>query len=176
ACCIETLYEGGAAMQELPYYHPGRFARIGLAGNPEITLGYLGEIHPETAERLGHGGRVYVAEIYLKVVFELGNQDKTFVPLPKYPGIERDLAIVVGSDVRNGDVVRDMRRAGGKLLESVVLFDVYTDEKIGAQYKSLAYSLVFRSMERTLSDEDIAGEMQTILTVLEENYDAKLRS
>jgi phenylalanyl-tRNA synthetase beta chain len=172
---IEARCEGGE-LTALPYYHPGRAARITLLKDSGVTLGYFGEIHPETAEKMGVSGRVYLAEIYPRTLFDYMQRDRTYVPLPKYPGIERDLAVVVDDSVKNGDLVDAIQKAGGKLLETVLLFDVYTGEKIGAGKKSLAYSLVFRSSERTLSDEDIAGEMQSILDTLEAKYGAKLRS
>ena len=96
-------------------------------------------------------------------------------PLPKYPAVTRDIALVVDEKVGVGTMLETIQKSGGKTLESASLFDIYRGEKLGADKKSVAYALSFRASDRTLTDEEIAGSMAKILKAVEAEYGAELR-
>jgi phenylalanyl-tRNA synthetase beta chain len=154
-------------------FHPGRCAKI-VYNNKNI--GTLGELHPDVIENYDLGQRVYVAEIETDFVFD--NSDKTvlYKPLPKYPSTSRDIALVVKDSIYVKQI-DDIISANGKgLVEDFKLFDVYTGDQIEKGYKSIAYSITYRSKDRTLTDEDVAKVHDKILSELSEKLDANLRS
>lgn len=161
-------------MRAHPYYHAGKRARIALQDGS--TLGIMGEIDMKAAANYGIEQRVSMAEINLDTLFAYANTKRTFAPLPKYPGVERDLAVIVEKGVSHAQVLKSIQRAGGKLLVSVRLFDVYEGAQVGADHKSLAYSLLFRSDEKTLTDQDVAAPMEKILASLQQDCAARLRA
>ena len=154
------------------YYHPGRKAVL-TAGN--VQLAQLGEIHPDVAEKFGIEARVYIAEIDLDALRPLEQTFYGVKPLPKFPAVTRDIALVMDESVGVGTVLESIRKAGGKNLESVKLFDIYRGEKLGAKKKSVAYALSFRASDRTLTDDEIAGAMKKILAAVESEFGAELR-
>jgi len=154
------------------YYHPGRKAVLTVDG---VQLAQLGEIHPDVAEKFDIEARVYVAEIDLDALRPLEKAFYGVKPLPKFPAVTRDIALVMDEKVGVGTVLETIQASGGKNLESVKLFDIYRGEKLGADKKSVAYALSFRAADRTLTDEEIAGAMKKILKAVEENYGAELR-
>ncbi len=155
------------------YFHPGRKALIYRKGR---LVAELGEIHPDVLENFDVPERTYVAQIDLEVLFDTNNTKIRFAPLPKYPAIERDIAITVDKNAEAGTIQKAILKSGGKHIESAELFDVYEGEQLGRQKKSLAYALTFRSPVSTLTDEDIAKDMQRILDRLAEDFGAVLRA
>ena len=154
------------------YYHPGRKAVLTVG---ETQLAQLGEIHPDVAERFGIEARAYIAEIDLDALRPLEAPLYGVKPLPKYPAVTRDIALVVDEKVGVGTMLETIKKSGGKTLESATLFDIYRGEKLGADKKSVAYALSFRASDRTLIDEEIAGSMAKILKTVEAEYGAELR-
>ena len=148
-----------------PYLHPGRQAEATVA---DRRLAVLGEVHPEVAAAYGIDTRVYVAEIDLSLLYALPQPRVLYRPLPRFPAVERDLALLCDDDKPVAEIERAIRSAGGHLLESVELFDVYRGAQILTGKKSVAYSLKFRTADRTLSDEDIDPVMKKIFTKLEQ--------
>ncbi len=149
-----------------PFLHPGRQARVQVG---ETSVGVLGELHPDTAERFGLDTRVYVAELRLEPLFACaGNKRVIFRPLPRYPAVERDLALVCDEGMPVADIQQIILRAGGRHLESVELFDVYQGAQIEKGKKSVAFSLRFRDADGTLADEDIEPALHKIFTNLQE--------
>lgn len=148
-----------------PYLHPGRQAEATVA---DRRLAVLGEVHPEVAAAYGIDTRVYVAELDLSLLYALPQPRVLYRPLPRFPAVERDLALLCDDDKPVAEIERAIRSAGGHLLESVELFDVYRGAQILAGKKSVAYSLKFRTADRTLSDEDIDPVMKKIFTKLEQ--------
>lgn len=134
-----------------PSYHPGRTAAITADGK---TLVKLGEIHPDVAENYTIGTKVYVAEIDYELLYRLKNTVKLYKSLPKYPAMTRDLAFVCNKSTPVLTLEKLIGQAIGKTLESIELFDVYEGAQIGAGKKSVAFSLVLRSSDRTLTDEE----------------------
>lgn len=148
-----------------PYLHPGRQAAV-MRG-PEC-FGTFGEVHPDTADKYAIGTRAYVAELRLRPLFAAKNKNTVYKPLPRFPAVERDLALVCDDELPVAEIERTIRSAGGKLLESVRLFDVYRGAQVGQGKKSVAYSLAFRSADGTLSDEQITPVLEKIKEKLRE--------
>lgn len=156
-----------------PYLHPGRSAEVIANGK---SVGFLGEIHPDVADNYGVDQRLYVAEISLDAVFyEKLLDKKQYVAFSKFPNILRDLAVVVDDDVLAGDMINAVKRAKIKHLCDVKVFDTYKSDQIGKGKKSVAMSFAFASLERTLTDDEIATEMAKILGVLKRKVGAKIR-
>lgn len=156
----------------IPYMHPGRLASVTVDGK---ELGYVGEIHPAVAESYGIGTKAYVAVLSTDVLVESAAFDKTFKALPKFPAVERDIAMLVHDSVIVKDIENVIKEKGGKLLESVKLFDVYKGKQIAEGFKSVAYSVMFRAADRTLTDEEISSPMKKIVAELESKLGAQLR-
>ncbi len=153
-------------------YHPGRCADIYVG---EEKLGTIGEVHPTVLANYGVKPRVVAAEINIEVLFAHRAIAVTFSPLPKHPAITRDLALVADADVAAADIAVRIEKAAGKALESLTLFDIYTGDKIASGKKSLAYNLVLRAADRTLTDDEAENAVRKILKSLGE-IDVVLRS
>ena len=160
-------------LETLSYMHPGRTAIITDDKNEEI--GYIGEIHPQIASNYNIETKVYFGVLYIDKIVELANFEISYKPLPKFPTIQRDIAMLVKDEINVKEIEKIIKAKGGKLLESIKLFDVYKGEQIEKGYKSVAYSILFRSNEKTLTDEEINSPMKKILKELEEKLNAQLR-
>ena len=160
------------AVKDNPSYHPGRCAKVSING---VDLGYIGQIHPLVAENYGMDGEVYCAEVNLSAMFDLQLPEATYVPLPKYPSVTRDLAVVCDEVLTVAEVENTITSAAGKLLRSVRLFDIYRGVGIPEGKKSLAFSLELRADDRTLTDADSEGVVNKVLAALKEKLDAVLR-
>jgi len=155
-------------------FHPGRTAAIVLNAGEKQVLGYVGQLHPEL-QRSADLQDTYVVELDLAPLYELASSDIVYKTLPRYPAITRDIAVVVAQDVQVGDMLSAISSVAGELLESVQVFDVYTGERLGADKKSVAISLVYRHKERTLTDEEVTSVHETVVSTLEESFKAELR-
>lgn len=153
-------------------FHTGRCARIEIDGH---VIGYAGEVHPDVLENYEIGKRVYLAELDLDIVLSRASEKIDFKPLPRFPASDRDLAIVVQEKVLAADVIEVMKENGGELLEKVELFDVYQGSQIAKGHKSMAFSLIFRAEDRTLTDEEVNEIIEKIKTGLSEKFGATLR-
>lgn len=154
-------------------FHPGRTANIIKENH---VLGTIGEIHPDVLENYGMKERVYIAEVDVELIAFLSNLNKKYKELPKYPAISRDIALVLDKEVLVKDIERIIWENGGKLVEDVKLFDIYTGDQIPAGKKSVAYSIVYRSLEKTLTDKEILEVHNIILEKLQNSLKASLRS
>ena len=148
-----------------PYLHPGRQADMLYEGK---KVGYLGEVHPLTADAYGIGERAYIAVIDILSVLEFAGFNHKYTGIAKYPAVSRDLSLVVPHQVLAGQIENVLIQRGGKILESYQLFDVYEGSQIQAGYKSMAYSLVFRANDKTLEESEISAAMKKILNGLED--------
>lgn len=146
-----------------PYLHPGRQADMIYKGK---TVGYLGEVHPLVAQAYGIGERAYIAVIDIPSVLEFAGFDHKFEGIAKYPAVTRDLSMVVPENVLAGQIEQVLVQRGGKILESIQLFDIYEGDQIKKGYKSMAYSLVFRHKDKTLEESEITAAMKKILNGL----------
>ena len=156
------------------YYHPGRKARMRVDGQ---CIAALGEIHPDVAEAFDISGRrVYVAEIDLDALRPLEKDFYGVKPLPKFPAVSRDIAVVVDEAVGAGAMMDAIAKAAAKTLEDVKLFDIYRGDKLGAGRKSVAYAITLRAPDRTLTDEEINATMEKVLKALNQQFGAELRA
>ena len=138
---------------DLPHLQPGRSAEVLVGGD---VVGWLGEVHPSVLASYECVGPVAAFELQLKPLLKAARDVTPFVDLPRFPAVKMDLAIVVADGVSAERVEQAITSAGGKLLEGVRLFDAYRGEGIAPGHTSLAFSLVYRHPERTLTDEEIA--------------------
>ncbi|MBQ3222171.1 MAG: phenylalanine--tRNA ligase subunit beta [Clostridia bacterium] len=155
------------------YYHPGRKAVVTVRGNQMIAQ--LGEIHPDYAEQFDLSARVYVAEIDLEALASMKTAQPKIKALPKFPAVTRDLALVMAEEVGVGPVMDCIRKAAGRELERVELFDIYRGAQLGENKKSVAFSLAFRAADRTMNEEDISKAMKKVLDSVKKNFGAELR-
>lgn len=153
-------------------YHPGRCAVLTVKGE---QFGVIGEMHPKTAENYGIGTRVYCFSLNVDTMFEYAQLEKHYTPLPKYPAVTRDLALICNQDIPVLDLEKTIAGAVGKNLESIKLFDVYQGKQIQSGMKSVAFSLTLRSAEGTLTDEQAASAVNKAIKALEK-VGATLRS
>lgn len=155
-----------------PTFHPGRCARVSVGG---VDLGCFGQIHPLVARSYGIDGEIFAAELNFTALLSLQLPEKTYTPLPKYPAVTRDIAVVCGDSVTVAALSDCIRAAGGKLLRSVELFDIYRGKGIASGSKSAAFRLTLRADDRTLTDADSDGVVSAVLAALEKELNAKLR-
>jgi phenylalanyl-tRNA synthetase beta chain len=160
------------AVSDNPTYHPGRCAMVSIDG---VELGYIGQIHPLVAQNYGMDVDVYCAEISFTKLMGLRLPDVTYTPLPKYQGVNRDLSLICDESVTVAQVEDVITAAGGKLLRSVKLFDIYRGKGVAEGKKSMAFSLELRADDRTLTDADSEGVTAKVLAALSEKLGATLR-
>ena len=146
------------------FLHPGRQALIRYEGE---EIGYLGEVHPQVADNYGIGTRVYVAVLDILQVVKFATYDRKYEGIARFPAVNRDISMVVPKDIMVGDIEKMIAQRGGKILEHYELFDIYEGDQIQAGYKSVAYSITFRSKEKTLGEAEVTGAMKKILNGLE---------
>ncbi len=155
-----------------PIYHPGRCAKVIISGK---DAGTIGEIHPEVAKKFNIGTKCYVAELSLERVFKAINTNVKFAPLPKFPALTRDIAMLVDKDVPVADIEEIIVKASGKLLDTIKLFDVYEGSQIPEGKKSVAYAVSFRASDRSLTGDEVNVVFDKILRKLEGGVSAQLR-
>ena len=156
------------------FLHPGRSAEIFVDGK---SVGFLGEVHPDVQKNYGiDNTRIYVAEISIDAIFNKNCLEKSKCEaFGKFPNIDRDLAVVVADDTLAQDIVDAVKGAKIKYLKDVKVFDEYKSDQIGKNKKSVAMNFTFSSLERTLTDDEIATEMAKILSALKRKVGAKIR-
>ncbi len=155
-----------------PSYHPGRCAALSVEG---VRIGVMGQVHPLVAKNYGMDGEIYCAELNFSEMLNHLLPAPTYAPLPKYPTVSRDLAIVCDETVTVAQAEKVISEAAGKLLRDVKLFDIYRGVGVPAGKKSMAFSLELRADDRTLTDADSEGVTKKVLTALEEKLGATLR-
>ncbi len=160
------------AVNDNPSYHPGRCAKVTIDG---VDVGYLGQIHPLVAQNYGIDSEVYCAEVNMDLLFAAQLPEATYVPLPKYPSVTRDLAVICDERTTVAQVTDAICSAAGKLLRSTNLFDIYRGPGIPENKKSMAFSLELRADDRTLTDTDCEQVIAMVLSALSEKLDAVLR-
>lgn len=158
--------------EENKTFHPGRCADV-YEGEHRVAT--IGEVHPSVMQQFGIKKRVYLFELDIPAAMHAADLELHYSSVPKYPAISVDIAVVVDKTVPVGTLEQIIRKNGKKTLESVALFDIFESEQIGADKKSVAYALIFRAKDRTLTDEEVNKVVSNILTKLEEEAGAKLR-
>ncbi len=160
------------AVKDNPSYHPGRCAKVTIDG---VDVGIMGQVHPLVAANYGIDTDVYCAELNFTRLLNCRLPDATYTPLPKYPTVSRDLALVCDEAITVSQVEDVIVSSAGKLLRDVKLFDIYRGTGIPEGKKSMAFSLELRADDRTLTDTDSEGVVQKILAALKEQLNAALR-
>jgi len=155
---------------EHPTLHPGQSAKVLRNGR---IVGWIGMLHPELEKKLGLNGNTFLFEIRLDE--QLTGELPAYQALSKYPSIRRDIAIVVDEAVPFSAVKACVEKAATETLQDIVLFDVYTGEKVDAGRKSLALGLILQETSHTLTDEEVEGVMGRVLQALAEELNAQLR-
>ncbi|PSB22594.1 phenylalanine--tRNA ligase subunit beta [filamentous cyanobacterium CCP2] len=160
-----------------PILHPGRTASLWLNGD---RLGTFGQLHPQVRQERGLPDEVYVFDLDLDVILnhlvQEDNPVPIFQPYSTFPASDRDIAFFAPITFSVADIERSVRQVGGKLLESVELFDEYRGKGVPEGKRSLAFRLVYRAADRTLTDQDVEPVHQKVREVLEEKFQAELRS
>ena len=160
------------AVKDNPSYHPGRCAMVSVAG---VELGYMGQVHPLVCKNYGIEAEVYCVEIDFSKLFTLRLPDPTFKPLPKYPAVTRDLALVCDEEITVAQVEDVITASAGNLLRGIRLFDIYRGVGVAEGKKSMAFSLELRADDRTLNDQDSEAVVTKVLSALKEKLNATLR-
>lgn len=156
-----------------PTYHPGRTATLHAGGK---KLGIIGEVHPDVLTNYDIKQRVYVADVDFDLIVSLSDLEIKYSPLAKFPSMTRDIALVVNEEVMIGELESVIKYHGKDLIESIELFDIYRGNQVAENKKSVAFSIVYRSFEKTLTDERINPIQEAIIRDLEEKFNAVLRS
>ena len=160
------------AVSTNPSFHPGRCAAVTVDG---VEVGYIGQVHPIVAKNYGIDAEVYCAEISFTALCDLRLPDATYVPLPKYPAVTRDLSLICDEAVTVAEAEDVITAAAGKLLRGVKLFDIYRGTGVPEGKKSMAFSLELRADDRTLTDTDSEAVVAKVLDALKEKLNAILR-
>ena len=160
------------ADKENPSYHPGRCAKVTVAN---VDVGYIGQIHPLVSKNYGIDSEVFCAEINFSALTKLQLPEPTYVPLPKYPSVTRDLAVVCDEEITVAQVEEIIASAAGKLLRNIRLFDIYRGVGIPDGKKSMAFSLELRADDRTLTDTDSEQVVSKVLVALKSTLNITLR-
>lgn len=156
----------------LEWLHSGRGADIKVEND---ILGYVGEVHPTVLNNLGIKEKLYIADINIETLGAVKNTQYVFESIPKYPSVERDIAVLVKESVSAKNIIKTVKTAGGNLLKSVDIFDVYRGGQVAKGMKSVAISLEFRLPDRTLTEEEVNQKINKILKRLEVDLEATLR-
>lgn len=151
--------------EEICFLHPGRCAEI-YSGN--LKLGYFGEVHPQVCVQYGIKEKVLLAVLDMPAIVAHAVFDKKYSGIVRFPAVNRDISMVVPSQILIGDIEDSIRDNGGRNLESVSLFDIYEGDQIDKGFKSVAYSISFRAEDRTLEEQDINAAMTKIMKGLEQ--------
>ena len=155
-----------------PSYHPGRCARV-LVGEREI--GVLGQIHPLVAENYDVDAELYCAELSFDALLSSIGADPEYQPLPRFPAVTRDIAVLVDESVTVGDMEKCIRSAAKGLMREVSLFDIYNGSNLPKGKKSVAFNLVLRADDRSLTAQEADNEVKVILDALSSEFEAVLR-
>lgn len=155
-----------------PWVHPVRVLSVAVDGK---VMGLIAELNPLIVKNFAIEKRVAYWEIDFSSLARVERRETTYHPLPKYPGVELDLAVVVSEEIAWADLADLAKRTAGDLLKRIGLFDVYRGKGMPTGKKSLAFHLVYRSSERTLELEEARGLQEKIIKALEKNFNAKVR-
>ncbi|MFI5324556.1 MAG: phenylalanine--tRNA ligase subunit beta, partial [Thermodesulfobacteriota bacterium] len=159
---------------EIGFLHPGNSAVISI-GNGDA--GFIGELHPDLRDKLGISKRLYVMEIDLdKASGKYSESKKVFSPLPRFPSVRRDIALIVDELTPARSILDEIRKTGSKLIEDADIFDVFTGSPVEKGKKSVAVSLQMRAPDRTLTEEEINKVQEKTIKNLQLALGAELRT
>ena len=160
------------AVKDNPSYHPGRCAKVTVCG---VDVGFMGQVHPLVCKNYGIDVEVYCVEVDFSKLFEMTLPEPTYVPLPKYPTVTRDLSVLCDEALTVAEVEDVMTASAGKLLRGIKLFDIYRGTGVPEGKKSVAFSLELRADDRTLTDTDSEAVVTKVLAALKEKLGVTLR-
>ncbi|MBQ4581815.1 MAG: phenylalanine--tRNA ligase subunit beta, partial [Oscillospiraceae bacterium] len=160
------------AVKDNPSYHPGRCAAV-YAG--EVYLGVFGQVHPLVARAYDADAELYCAELKLEALMAAEGSDPIYTPLPKFPAVTRDIAVVCANEVTVGQLTDCIRRGAKGLLKNAALFDIYQGPGIPEGCKSVAFNLTLRNDERSITGEEADEDIRSILDLLKAELNAVLR-
>ena len=166
---VNIRYE---ACTDNPSYHPGRCATVWCG---DECIGVFGQIHPLVAQNYGVDTELYCAELSLDMLMKARGADPIYVPLPRFPAVSRDIAVVCDKTIPVAKLIDCIMKNGGQFLKDCALFDIYTGSHIEEGKKSVAFSLTMRADDQTLTDEHADSTMKAVLSALEKNFGAKMR-
>jgi phenylalanyl-tRNA synthetase beta chain len=175
---IETVFQGLKVKNwevvpgNHPAFHPLRNGKIIIGGE---EVGIFGEIHPEITDNYRIPGKVNLFEIDFENLLPDVPSDIKYYVLPRYPSVQRDLALVVKEEVLSEDIIKSIKLINEKLIKKITLFDIFKGKQIGDGYKSLAYSVVFQAEDRTLTDQEVEKTYKKIREQLITKFSAKIR-
>ena len=175
---IETVFQGlkvknwGVVPGNHPTFHPLRNGKIIIGGE---EVGIFGEIHPEVIDNYRIPGKVNLFEIDFENLLPNIPSDVKYRVLPRYPSVQRDLALVVREEILSEDIIKTIKSIDEKLIKKVTLFDIFKGKQIGDGYKSLAYSVIFQAEDRTLTDQEVEDTYKKIREQLITKFSAKIR-
>lgn len=155
-----------------PSYHPGRCAAV-YSG--DVILGYMGQVHPTVCENYDIPAEVFAAELSCPEMMARRAPEPTYTPLPRFPAITRDIAVVCDASIPVAELISTINAADDSYLKGCELFDVYTGAPIPEGKKSVAFSLTLRSDEMTLTDEHAEAVINAVLEALKANHGASMR-
>ncbi|MEG2561618.1 MAG: phenylalanine--tRNA ligase subunit beta [Clostridia bacterium] len=170
--CYKFRLNATYSRAKINYLHAGRSAVLTIK---DKEIGYIGEVHPSVLAKLDIKDRVYIAELDIDMLNKLANFAYEFKSIPKFPSIERDIAIVVDEEKDAENILQIVRKGGGNMLESAKIFDIYRSESLGKDKKSVAIKMTFRNAEKTLVEEEVNAKIERILTKLTSEIGAVLR-
>jgi phenylalanyl-tRNA synthetase beta chain len=154
-------------------FHPGRTGEILDGGEP---IGIVGEVHPEVATQLGLPGRAVVAEVIFDRFTSGGRWTPQARPLPRFPGVRRDITVVIQGKIAGRDLVQVIRQLGGYTLREIYMVSEYQGPPLGAGARSLSFRLQYQADDRTLTNEEVSTLQQRIIEGLKERFAAEVRS
>jgi len=175
---IETVFQNlkvenwEVVQGDHPAFHPLRNGKIIIRGE---EVGIFGEIHPDVINNYRIPGKVSLFEIDFENLLPNVPSDLKYYVLPKYPSVQRDLALIVKEEILSADIIRIIKSIDKKLINKVTLFDIFKGKQIGDGYKSLAYSVVFQAKDRTLTDQEVENIYKKIREQLITKFSAKIR-
>lgn len=155
------------------FLHPGVSAELIVEGE---SIGFFGEVHPIVLENYDIKKKCYVAELDFYKLLNFAKENYLFKEIPKYPSVKRDLAFIMDNEVPAYEIEKIARENGSDLLEEFKVFDIYRSETLGADKKSIAFSLIFRSLDKTLVETEISEITDKIIKSIEDKFDATLRA
>ncbi len=172
-CIEESRYSLVKVESDNKDFHPGRSGYIKMGKD---IVGVIGQIHPLKAKKYDLKGETYVAELNLSVLLNMRTKALKFAPIPQYPAVTRDIALVMDKDIPTHDVISTIQKSSKRLVTQALIFDVYEGAHIEAGKKSVAIALTLQDATKTLDDATIQETMTRILESVEKEYNAHLRS
>jgi phenylalanyl-tRNA synthetase beta chain len=158
---------------QAPGFHPGRTAELVDA---EGTMGIVGEVHPAILRQLDLPGRAVAGEVLFERLTYGGKRTPQVKPLPRFPGVRRDLTVVIRGKIAGNDVVQVIRQLGGYTLREISMLGEYEGPQLGPGARSLSFRLLYQADDRTLTNEEVSASQQAIVDGLKQRFGAEVRS